>query len=76
MILIAYGDDDTQNYGKAEDSVTFCGCANTGYISPIFGLYSKESQDEERYILSIEHCFKYSISLHTADYMTRPLFLI
>lgn len=52
MILIAYGDDDTQNYGKAEDSVTFCGCANTGYISPIFGLYSKESQDEESLLIT------------------------
>jgi hypothetical protein len=52
LILIARGEDDTANFGKDEMSPLFCGCGEGNRNSPIYGLYSKENQSEESFIIS------------------------
>ena len=52
MILVAYGEDDTENFGKDEIKPLFCGCGEGNRNQPIYGLYSKENQNEENFIIS------------------------
>lgn len=56
LILLAYGADDTYNYGKKSDkpapSMFDEANANTRLMPPIWGLYSSHTQSEESFVIS------------------------